>query len=66
MQIKIIGTWEEVVMERRGNYGFAIFWGVVTSVIAIMSLAITAIVVLDKKKKEEERELEDYLETSIN
>ena len=53
-------------MERRGNYGFARFWGVVTSVIAIMSLAITAIVVLDKKKKKEERELEDYLETSIN
>ena len=53
-------------MERRENYGFAIFWGVVTSVIAIMSLALTAIVVLEKKKKKEERELEDYLETSIN
>ena len=59
-------TWEEFVSESSGSYGFAIFWGVVTSVIAIMSLAITAIVVLDKKKKKEKRELEDKHETRIN
>lgn len=42
-----------------------IVW-VITSIIAIMSLSVALFVVIDKRhKKKEEKELEEYLETSI-
>jgi len=43
-----------------------LFWGIIASLITLMSLAIAMFVIVDKKKKREEQELEDYLETSIN
>lgn len=53
-------------MKEKGNSAVVLIAGIVTSVITIMSLAITLFVIMDKKKrKKEEKELEDYLETSI-
>lgn len=54
-------------MKQKNNSQFIILIaGIITSVITIMSLSITLFVIMDKrKKKKEEKELEDYLETSI-
>lgn len=53
-------------MEYRGKGRFSVFSGVVATLITLMSLAIALLVILDRKKKKEEKELDDYLETSIN
>lgn len=48
-----------------GNLAFVL--GVVTSVVTILSLAVALFAILDRKKKEkEDRELQEYLDTSIN
>ncbi len=53
-------------MEYRRRSGFSIFSGIVATLITLMSLAIALLVILDRKKKKEEKELDDYLATSIN
>mgnify|MGYP007035338167 CR=1 FL=1 len=54
-------------MREKSNSAFIVLVaGIITAVITIMSLSITLFVIMDKKrKKKEEKELEDYLETSI-
>ncbi len=53
-------------MRERNHCTFMTIAAVVTSIITIMSLTIALFVIMDKrKKKKEEQELEDYLETSI-
>ncbi len=44
----------------------AFILGVVTSVITVLSLTVSIFVLLDRKKKKEDKELQDYLDTSIN
>ena len=56
----------ETILNSKNKNGFGIFWAIVTSVITIMSLTLAIFVVLDKKKKKEDHELEEYLEASIN
>lgn len=53
-------------MEYRHRSEFSIFSKVVATVVTLMSLAIALLVILDRKKKKEEKELDDYLEASIN
>ncbi len=53
-------------MEYKRRGGFSAFSGIVATAITLMSLAIALLVILDRKKKKEEKELDDYLETSIN
>ena len=40
--------------------------GVVTSIVTVLSLFVALFALIDKKKKKEERELEEYLDASIN
>lgn len=40
--------------------------GVITSVITVLSLTVAIFALIDKKKKKEDRELEEYLDASIN
>jgi len=39
--------------------------GIVTSIVTVLSLTVACLALLDKKKKREEKELEEYLETTI-
>ena len=56
----------ETALESKNKNGFGILWAVVASIITMMSLTLAIFVVLDRKKKKEEHELEEYLEASIN
>ena len=49
---------------KTGSLAFII--GVITSVITVMSLAVAIFALFDRKKKKEDKELQDYLDTSIN
>lgn len=53
-------------MNEKNRNSMGLFWGIIASLITLMSLAIAMFVIVDKRKKREEKELEDYLETSIN
>lgn len=53
-------------MEYGRKSKFSVFSGAVAMLITLMSLTIALLVILDRKKKKEEKELDDYLETSIN
>lgn len=53
-------------MEYKRKGGFSVLTGIIATVITLMSLAIALLVILDRKKKKEEKELDDYLEASIN
>lgn len=53
-------------MEYKRKGGFSVLSGVIAAVITLMSLTIALLVILDRKKKKEEKELDDYLEASIN
>ena len=48
----------------RDSLAFVI--GIFTCIITILSLAVAIFALADKKKKKEEKELEDYLDVSIN
>lgn len=53
-------------MREKNNSAVIIISGIIASVIALMSLSIALFVILDKRRKrKEERELEDYLESVI-
>lgn len=52
-------------MKNENKYGLSVAIGVVSAVIAIMSLAI-ALFVVDERKKQEDRELDEYLEAEIS
>lgn len=53
-------------MKEKNNSFIMLIIGMITSIITIMSLSIALFIVIDKhKKKKEEKELEDYLETAI-
>lgn len=53
-------------MKSKDNSIVILIAGIITSIITIMSLSVALFVIIDKrKKKKEEKELEDYLETSI-
>lgn len=56
----------EIKLNEKSKNTLGLFWGIIASLITLMSLAIAMFVIVDKKKKREEKELEDYLETSIN
>jgi hypothetical protein len=52
-------------LRNESRCGLTIAVGLITSIITLMSLAIAIFVILDKKKRKEERELEEYLEGTI-
>lgn len=56
----------EIQMEYKRKGEFSVLTGIIATVITLMSLAIALLVILDRKKKKEEKELDDYLEASIN
>ncbi len=53
-------------MEYRRKSGFSFLVGIITMAITAMSLTVALLVLLNYKKKQEEKELEDYLETNIS
>ena len=63
----IINQGCEVLMKINNKTGsLAFIIGVITSVITVMSLAVAIFALFDRKKKKEDKELQDYLDTSIN
>ena len=48
----------------KDNLAFVI--GVITCLVTILSLTVAIVALFDKKKKKEEKDLEEYLEASIN
>lgn len=53
-------------MKEKSRCGVTIIVGIITSVITVASIVAATLWILDRKKKREDRELEEYLETSIN
>lgn len=54
-------------MDNRNNKrGFMTLLGIVTSVATIISLISAVLIIMDRKKKKDDRELEEYLEAAIN
>lgn len=53
-------------MKDKNRFCLPIFIGVVTSVLTVTSVLIAVLWMLDRKKKREDKELDEYLETSIN
>ena len=53
-------------MKNKNGYCTAILIGIVASLFTIISVVTAVMIMLDRKKKREDKELEDYLETSIN
>lgn len=55
----------EIIMRNsKDNLAFVV--GVVTSIVTVLSLIVAIFALIDKKKKREEKELEEYLDASIN
>jgi hypothetical protein len=57
---------EQVSLENKNKCGLTIAVGIITSIITVVSLAIGVFMILDKKRKREEKELEEYLESTIS
>lgn len=53
-------------MREKNKCGLTIIIGIITSILTVASIAAAAWWLLDRKKKREDRELEEYLEASIN
>ena len=54
-------------MKNNNKYSsLAFIIGVFTSIVTVLSLTVAIFTLVDKKKKREEKELEEYLDTSIN
>ena len=53
-------------MRERNRCTLTIIIGIVTSVLTVASIVAAAFLLIDRKKKREDRELEEYLEASIN
>ncbi|MBR2578687.1 MAG: hypothetical protein IKE41_00930 [Clostridia bacterium] len=53
-------------MKEKNRCGLTIFVGIITSIITVASIVAATWWLLDRKKKREDRELDEYLETSIN
>lgn len=53
-------------MREKNRCGITIIVGIITSILTVAAIVATALWLLDRKKKREDRELEEYLEASIN
>ncbi|MDO4199461.1 MAG: hypothetical protein Q4D57_01695 [Clostridia bacterium] len=53
-------------MKEKNRCGLTIIIGIITSLVTVASIVVATLWILDRKKKREDRELEEYLETSIN
>lgn len=53
-------------MREKNRCGITIIVGIITSVLTVATIVAAALWLLDRKKKREDRELEEYLESSIN
>ncbi len=54
-------------MENRNNKcSLVILVGIITSIITVLSIVAATVYAIDLKKKREDKELEEYLEASIN
>ncbi len=51
--------------ETSGRYGIAFIVGITTAIVTILSLVTTILVLRDKKRKKEDKQLEEYLENTI-
>ena len=57
---------EIIFMKEKNRCGLTIIVGIITSIITVASIVVAGLWLLDRKKKREDRELEEYLEASIN
>ena len=53
-------------MREKNRCGITVIVGIITSIITVASIVAAALWLLDRKKKREDRELDEYLEASIN
>ena len=51
--------------ENSSRYGVAFIIGITTAMITILSLVTAVLVLRDKKRKKEDKQLEEYLENTI-
>ena len=53
-------------MKGKNRYSLIFLVGVIASFVTVVTVAVSLILVFDRRKKREEQELEDYLESGIN
>lgn len=53
-------------MQNKNRCHLTIIVGIITSVLTVASILAAIWIILDRKKKREDKELDEYLETSIN
>ena len=51
--------------ESKNSYGLGVILGIITAIATVAATTVAIFMFLDRKKKKEDRELEEYLETSI-
>ena len=56
----------DAFMREKNRCGITIIVGIITSIVTVASIVVAAWWLLARKKKRDDRELEEYLETSIN
>jgi hypothetical protein len=52
-------------MEKKNTISFAFLVGIIASLVTIASVVASVLIIIDKKKKREDKELDEYLESSI-
>ena len=51
--------------ESKNSYGLGVILGIITAIATVAATTVAIFMFLDRKKKKEDKELEEYLETSI-
>lgn len=52
-------------MENKNKISFALLVGIIASLVTIASVVASVLIIMDRKKKREDKELDEYLESSI-
>ena len=53
-------------MKEKNNCAVTIIIGIITSLVTVASIVVAILWAINRRKKREDRELDEYLETSIN
>ncbi|MGN1044231.1 MAG: hypothetical protein ACI4PR_05550 [Acutalibacteraceae bacterium] len=53
-------------MNGKNKLSSMMFVGIIASIFTIVTVAVSTIILLERKKKKEDKELDEYLESGIN
>ena len=56
----------EIILNGKNKLSSMIFVGIIASIFTIVTVAVSTIILLERKKKKEDKELDEYLESGIN